>query len=196
MIKRFAAAFLVFASLVAPAHAWEPKERVEAYAIAGTTPRALYRSIGERGPKTSVGNRAIAVTEWKLLWRRDYQKRGDGCELASALPFLTITYKLPRPAEKLSGQTARRWKTFANGIRVHEEGHGVLLQAMTDTIIRETVGLKTLVDDGNCNALRAQVLDRVKVAFDDYRRNSADFDRIEMAPGGNVHKLVLGLLNG
>lgn len=200
---RFAIVSLLFLLLgaahpTAPAMArdWQPTERTQTYAVAGTTPMALYRSIGARGPKTSVGTRAIAVTEWELLWRRDYQRRGDGCVVASALPFLTITYRLPKPAAQLGGETAARWRVFADGIRAHEEVHGVLLQAMTDTIIRETVGLTTAQDDANCNALRARVLDKVKAAFDGYQRDSRDFDRVEMAPGGNVQKLVLGLLNG
>ncbi|MEO1745611.1 MAG: DUF922 domain-containing protein [Pseudomonadota bacterium] len=187
------------AILVAPsagAADWAPTERVDHYSISGTTPHALYQSIGERGPKTSVGSRAIAVTEWDLRWRRDYQRRGEGCVVASALPFLTITYKLPKPASALSGDARRRWSTFSAGIVAHEDVHGVLLRAMTDTIIRETVGLSTANDDGNCNALRARVLEKVAAAYDGYRRDSNAFDRIEMSPGGNVQQLVLGLLNG
>jgi len=189
-------AIALFPFFPALASDWQPTERTEPYAIAGATPQALYQSIGERGPKTSIGTRAIAVTEWELLWRRDYQRKGSGCVLASALPFLTIIYKLPKPASNLSGEMARRWQKFAAGIKVHEEVHGVLLQAMTSTIIRETVGLTTAQDDNNCNSLRAKVLERVKIAYDDYRRDSAQFDRIEMSPGGNVQKLVLGLVNG
>ncbi|MEN0002111.1 MAG: DUF922 domain-containing protein [Pseudomonadota bacterium] len=169
---------------------WQPNESTQTYTIAGTTPMELYRSIGERGPKTAQGNRAIAVTDWDLLWRRDYQKRGAGCILASALPFLTITYKMPKPSANLTGETAQRWQHFYAGIKAHEDVHGVLLQALTSTIIRDTVGLTTESDDGNCNALRAKVLAQVKIAFDAYRRDSDEFDRIEMAPGGNVRSLV------
>ena len=196
MLRFFSCFSFALTAVAAHAADWQPTERTEPYAIAGTTPLALYQSIGERGPKTAIGTRAIAVTEWELLWRRDYQRQGSGCVLASALPFLTIIYKLPKPASNLSAEVSSRWRTFATGIKAHEEVHGVLLQAMTSTIIRETVGLTTAQDDGNCNGLRAKVLEKVKVAYDDYRRDSAEFDRIEMSRGGNVQKLVLGLING
>ena len=192
-----AATCLVLA-LAMPAGAadWKATENTAHYAISGSTPLALYQSIGDKGPKTSTGTRAIALTTWDLKWRRDYQRRDKGCVLASALPFLSITYTLPKPATSQSGATAQSWGNFYAGIKAHELQHGAMLKTMTQAIINQTVGLATQSDDGNCNQLRANVLKNVKAAFDSYTRQSREFDRVEMSKGGNVHQLVLALVNG
>ncbi|RUV29867.1 DUF922 domain-containing protein, partial [Mesorhizobium sp. M1A.T.Ca.IN.004.03.1.1] len=72
---------------------WQPVEKIETYAISGQTVEALYVSIGDRGPmigKDSAGNgrRAIAQTNFKLTWQRDYQPQGNACVLRTARPKL------------------------------------------------------------------------------------------------------------
>lgn len=191
-------ATIAFLALVTPSLAadWKATETEKHYAIKGTTPLALYKSIGENGPVIKGNRRTMAITTWDLKWRRDYQRKGNGCVLASALPFLKINYELPKPAQKLSGQTAARWEVFYDGIVTHEHQHGAMLRNMTQVIINETVGLTTEQDDGNCNKLRAKVLENVKASFDAYTRQSNAFDRDEMSNGGNVQQLVLGLVRG
>lgn len=192
------AATIALLALATPTFAaeWKPTEQNVHYAISGTTPLALYTSIGEKGPELRGKRRAIAHTTWDLKWRRDYQKQAQGCVLASALPFLKIIYTLPKPASKLSGVVNARWKRFYDGIVVHEHQHGVMIRQMTQTIIDETVGLTTAQDDGNCTELRAKVLATVKTQFENYTSRSFAFDREEMTRGGNVQQLVLGLVNG
>ena len=73
---------------------------MKTYAVSGTSGPELYASIGERGPAASIG-RAIAHTNFKLTWTRDYQTRGSDCVLATARPKLTITYTLPKASQKL-----------------------------------------------------------------------------------------------
>lgn len=192
---------LVFIALLASAYPtlaadWKPSQQNVHYAISGKTPLALYQSIGEKGPKLKGNRRVIAHTTWDLKWRRDYQKQAQGCVLASALPFLKIIYTLPKPSSKLTGAVRTRWNAFYDGIVVHEHQHGVMIRQMTQTIIDETVGLTTSQDDKNCNKLRAKVLATVKTQFDNYTLQSRAFDRDEMSNGGNVQKLVLGLVNG
>ncbi len=80
------------------------------------------------------------MTNWDLRWRRNYQPKGDGCTLVSALPLVKITYTLPKPSQKLSGVTAQRWGIFAEGIAAHERHHGDLIKALAGKIIDETVG--------------------------------------------------------
>lgn len=174
---------------------WQPTETTKYYAISGTSGPSLYASIGDKGPEPSIGVRAIAYTSWDLKWRRNYQPRGDGCALVSALPFLSITYTLPKPSQNLSGLTARNWKVFSDGMVEHENFHGVLLRQMTDRIIADTVGLRT-GNDAGCKAIRKQVLAKVKTAFENYSKQSSEFDRVDMSPGGHVHGLILQLVNG
>ena len=95
---------------------WQPNHITKTYPVSGTTPIELYTSIGENGPVIGDGRRTIATTVWDLKWRRNYQPEGSACVLKSALPFLTVITTLPKPKAKLSGETARRWSAFADGI--------------------------------------------------------------------------------
>ena len=185
---------LAFAILPAHAQSWQPREVTKSYAVTGATGPELYASIGQRGPLIGK-TRAIALTNWDLKWRRDYKADGNACVLKSAVPVLTITYALPKPAAKLTGSASANWTTFSDGIAAHERVHGRDIIAMVDEIIAATVGLRE-ENDAGCKAIRAEVLSRVKAANEAYKAKSRAFDSIEMAQGGNVHSLILGLVNG
>jgi predicted secreted Zn-dependent protease len=192
-MRRFVFALAV---LAVPAHAadWKPVERVKRYSISGATAPELYAAIGISGPL--IGKvRTIALTEWDLKWRRDYRPDGTACVLKSAKPFLTITTTLPKPAANLLDPTARLWKAFIDGIAAHEKVHAADISAMTDGIIAATAGL-TVQNDPHCKLIRAEVLKIVKAANEDYKARSRAFDQVEMAKGGNVQLLILGLVNG
>jgi len=180
----------------ASAQDWTATEVTKPYVIAGSTGIELYQSIGERGPATSNGSRAIAHTTWDLKWRRNYQPQPDGsCKLVSAKPFVTITYTLPRAPAKLSGAAAGHWNTFINGITAHEKEHGRMIRDMVGEVIATTVGL-TVAGDGKCQKIRKQIETPLIAARDAYRARSRAFDKVEMSEGGNVHRLILGLVNG
>jgi predicted secreted Zn-dependent protease len=186
----------LFAALPVAAHAqWKPVERVEPYAISGRTGPDLYASIGERGPKAGIG-RAIAVTNFKLTWQRDYQPQPDGaCTLVSARPKLIISYHLPKPSEKLPEPVATNWKVFAEGVRKHEAVHGEMIVAMVKEIEAFTVGL-SVPDDPACKKIRARMTERLSQISQAQRQKSRDFDRVEMSEGGNIHQLILAFVNG
>lgn len=174
---------------------WKPVERVETYAISGRTGPALYASIGERGPKAGVG-RAIAFTNFKLTWQRDYQPQPDGaCTLVSARPKLIISYHLPKPSEKLPEPVATNWKVFAEGVRKHEAVHGEMIIAMVKEIEAFTVGL-SVPDDPACKKIRTRMTERLDQISRAQRQKSRDFDRVEMSDGGNIHQLILAFVNG
>ncbi|WP_377293442.1 DUF922 domain-containing Zn-dependent protease [Rhizobium sp. SG2393] len=176
----------------ADAAGWSPQETVAPYAIDGQTGIDLYRSIGEKGP--AIGpTRAIAHTTFKLTWRRDYQQRGADCVLASAVPKLVITYTLPKPRRKLTGEVAVRWKTFIDGIAAHERVHGADIIAMVRAIERESVGL-TAVNDPGCRKIRQDLTERLGRLSNEQRAKSRAFDQVEMSDGGNVQRLILALV--
>lgn len=190
--------------LVAMAAAWAPAaaadwtatEQVKPYKVSGRTGIALYESIGARGPLLGGSSRAIAATTFDLKWRRDYQPQPDGsCRLVDAIPFLTIVYSWPEPSQKLAEPTASLWKTFIEGIRRHERVHGEHMREMTQRILDTTVGL-TVADDPKCEKIRQEILKPLAAASEEQRRRSRDFDKAEMSDGGNVHQLILGLVNG
>lgn len=174
---------------------WKPVEKDVPYAISGKTGPDLYASIGERGPKAGIG-RAIAFTNFKLTWQRDYQPQPNGaCTLVSARPKLIISYNLPKPSEKLPEPIATNWKTFIDGVRKHELVHGEMIVAMVKEIEAFTVGL-SVPDDPNCKKIRTRITERLAGISQAQRQKSRDFDRVEMGDGGNVHQLILTFVNG
>lgn len=189
---------LIAACFMTPANAaradWKPVERTETYAISGKTGIALYRSIGEKGPKVGVG-RAIAFTNFDLKWSRDYVPKDGGCTLVSARPHLIITYLLPKPSADLPAATRKLWETFIEGVRAHERVHGEIITDITRKIEAVSIGL-TMQDDPDCNKTRAELQRLLVPIAAELKQRSRDFDRTELSEGGNVHQLVLGLVNG
>lgn len=175
---------------------WQASEVIETYAIAGRTGPALYESIGQRGPKVRDGKvRAIAHTNFKLTWSRKYVPKDGACTLVSAVPKLIITYTLPKPAEKLPAAVAAGWKTFIAGIRDHEKVHGELIRQMTKEIEAATVGM-SVAGDPKCVKIRAELQKRLTAVYETYKQRNRDFEHAEMGSGGNVQRLILGLVNG
>lgn len=173
---------------------WKPSERVETYAISGASPIELYRSIGERGPKAGAG-RAIAFTDFKLTWTRNYVPQPDGaCTLVSAVPKLTIIYRLPKPSGKLSADLQRRWNVFIDGVQRHEKVHGQMILDLVRKIEATSVGF-SVGNDPKCSEIRRQLTEKLAALSQEQRQRSRDFDRVELTDGGNVHQLILAFVN-
>jgi predicted secreted Zn-dependent protease len=185
-----------FTILPMAAHAeWQAIEKVETYAISGKSGPELYASIGERGPIIRGKVRTIAYTDFKLLWSRKYAVKDDACVMVSAVPHLTIIYRLPKPAEKLSGSSRTNWETFFNGLRDHEKVHGQMIKEFVKNIEAATVGM-TVADDAKCVKIKSELNKRLTELFQAHQQRNRDFDRVEMSEGGNIHQLILGLVNG
>jgi predicted secreted Zn-dependent protease len=190
--------FLLACLLLMPAAArgeWRAVEKTETYAITGQSGPELYASIGERGPQVGGLGRAIAHTSFKLTWRRKYEERDGACVLASALPKLTITYTLPKLTGKLPANIEAHWQTFIAGVRKHELVHGDFIKEMVSAIEAATVGL-TVADDPQCRKIKSEMTKRLGEISRTQRQKSRDFDRAELSDGGNVHQLILNLVNG
>lgn len=169
-------------------------EEVKTYAISGQSGAELYASIGQHGPKAGV-SRAIALTNFKLTWSRNYQPSGGGCTLVSARPKLVLTYTLPKPSGKLPASLQKRWDVFIEGVRRHEKVHGDIIKEMVATIEATTIGL-SVPNDPKCQKIRKEIITPLSAASNAQRQKSRDFDRLEFGNGGNVHQLVLDLVNG
>jgi predicted secreted Zn-dependent protease len=193
MVGGLAAAFLMAAPVFAAE--WKAVEREAPYLVQGTTGPELYASIGERGPEVGGLTRTIAHTTFKLTWTRDYQPRDGGCVLAGAKPKLVITYTLPKPASRLSGTVRSNWESFISGVRDHEKVHGEMIKEMVREIERISVGL-TIENDPDCRKIRQELTARLAAISQEQRRKSRDFDRVELGDGGNIHQLILRLVNG
>lgn len=174
---------------------WQATEVVQSYAITGKTGPELYASIGERGPGIGGKGRAIAVTNFKLTWTRKYEPQGNACVLVSARPKLTITYVLPKPAQRLPAAMAGKWDSFIAGVHKHELVHGDLIKDMVKKIEAVSVGLSA-AGDPKCQKIRAKLTEHLGELSRAQRQQSRDFDRAELSDGGNIHQLVLALING
>ncbi len=175
---------------------WQPVEQIQTYPVTGDSGVDLYASIGERGPKIGREVRAIAHTNFKLTWTRDYRPQPDGaCTLVSARPKLIITYTLPKPASALSPELKKKWDVFIEGVRKHELLHGVIITDMVKEIERVSVGL-TVADDPKCAKIRTELTAKLGEISKAQQKRSNDYDRMEMSEGGNVHQLILQFVNG
>ncbi len=196
-MKRTICALLTVLALPAASAVADPVvavEKVEAYPVSGTTGIELYRSIGERGPKSRNG-RAIAVTDYRLTWTRRYVPEKSGCRLAVAEPHLTIITRLPKPSDKLPAGTRAAWQPFIAGITAHEKVHGGIIRETVEAIRTQTAGV-TVPNDPGCRKIRTEVTKRVTVLADRMHQKNRDFDATEMGKGGNVQRLILALVNG
>ena len=194
------AAFLagLFLTVLAPdsgafAQDWQAVERVEPYTVQGTTGLEIYQSIGARGPKLGVA-RVIAHTGFKLTWTRKYERIGDACVITVNRPKLIITYTLPKLKSKLSGPLKGRWDTFLAGVTAHEKVHGDFIKDMVKEIEAMSVGMR-VENDPKCQKIRPQLQARLGELSDAQRARSRDFDKTELSDGGNVHSLILQLVD-
>ncbi len=179
----------------AQARDWQPAERIETYRVEGATGIDLYRSIGARAPSAGVGQ-AIAFTDFELLWSRDYQNRPDGsCVLATARPSLTIVYRWPQAPSGLAPDVAASWARFITGVERHERVHGDHVIEMTEKIQAFSTGLNAEADP-TCDKVRAKLQAFLATMAAERLARARDFDRAEMSDGGNVHALILALVNG
>lgn len=172
---------------------WKAVERVEPYAVTGSTGLEIYQSIGEHGPKLGIA-RVIAHTGFKLTWTRKYERIGNTCVITVNRPKLVITYTLPRLKSKLSGPLKGRWDTFIAGVTAHEKVHGDFIKDMVKQIEAMSVGMR-VENDPKCQKIRPQLQTRLGELSDAQRARSRDFDQTELSDGGNVHQLILQLVD-
>ncbi|MDX3972922.1 DUF922 domain-containing Zn-dependent protease [Shinella sp.] len=192
MRAAFLLAGLLFAGS-ASAQDWQAAERVEPYTVQGATGLEIYQSIGARGPKLGVA-RVIAHTGFKLTWTRKYERQGDACVITVNKPKLVITYTLPKLTSKPAEPLKSRWDTFITGVTAHEKVHGDFIKEMVKQIEAVSVGM-TVENDPNCKKIRPQLQAKLGELSNAQRARSRDFDQVELNDGGNVHQLILQLVD-
>ncbi len=174
---------------------WAPVEQVKTYTVNGSSGIELYSEIGEKGPLVGGKFRTIAHTDFKLLWSRNYQPQPDGsCVLVSARPSLTLIYTLPRASSSLPGHLKAKWDAFSEGVRRHERVHGDMIVEMVKEIEAVSVGLAVAADP-KCARIRQELTAKLGEISRRNRERHRDYDKVEMNNGGNVHQLILNLVN-
>jgi predicted secreted Zn-dependent protease len=73
--------------------------------------------------------------------------------------------------------------------------HGGSIKDMVRTIEDFSVGF-TVADDPGCKKIRTELTKRLAAASAAQRKQGRDFDREEFNDGGNMHRLILDLVNG
>lgn len=180
--------------VTASARDWQPVEQIKTYAITGKTGAELYEAIGARAPQAG-GGLAIAHTSFKLTWTRTYTPQGSACAITVAKPKVIITYTLPKPANKLSADVGASWGRFIAGVEKHERVHGTFIQDLVQQIQDFSLGLR-VENDPSCQKIRQVLTARLGELSKAERAKNVEFDRVELSPGGNVHQLILALVNG
>ncbi len=178
----------------AAARDWQAIEQIKTYAVTGKTGAELYESIGARAPKAGNGL-AIAHTSFKLTWTRTYEPQGSACTITVAKPRLIITYMLPKPASRLSSEVASSWVRFIDGVEKHERVHGEFIKELVQQIQDFSLGLR-VENDPSCQKIRQVLTARLGELSKAERAKNVEFDQVELSPGGNVHQLILALVNG
>jgi predicted secreted Zn-dependent protease len=174
---------------------WAPTEQVKTYTVTGSSGIELYSQIGEKGPLVGNQLRTIAHTDFKLLWSRDYRPQPDGsCTLVSARPSLTLIYTLPRAAKSLPEHLRAKWDVFSEGVRRHERVHGDMIVEMVREIEAVSIGL-SVPDDPKCAKIRKELTAKLGEISRRNRERHREYDKVEMNNGGNVHQLILNLVN-
>ena len=121
------AAFLIAnAAAAAELEAPDIQDTVEYRDITGNSEDALAAALKQVGTTSANGDRFAASTRWQLRWNfRVEQQPGASCQLASAKTELDIHMTLPRwmPPQNARPALVKRWSTFADALRKHEDGH-------------------------------------------------------------------------
>ena len=111
------------------------------------------------------------------------------------MPRLVITYTLPKAPAGLAADVDASWKTFIAGVEAHERVHGDYIEELTRQIEAVTVGL-SVADDPGCRKIRRELTNRLAPLAAMHRERNSSYDRAELSQGGNVHQLILNLVNG
>ncbi|MEP9371046.1 DUF922 domain-containing protein [Mesorhizobium sp. KR1-2] len=169
--------------------------KTETYPVSGTTSNAIMQSMNRGGPREGLQARAMAATRYDVHWNMNWDKSGGACHLRSATPTLSLTYRFPKLASRVSPDLKQRWDRFMVGVRTHEQVHGKIAQDMANAAQSALTGISNN-NDPNCTKSQAEVQRRVKGVYSEYEGRQRGFDAKEHRPGGNVERLVGDFMRG
>ncbi len=166
--------------------------KTETYAVTGDTGEALLRAMDRNGPRHGLLARAMAQTRYKVDWKFEWLTSAGGCRLKAAHGALSITYRYPALAKRVSPALDRRWKTFMSGVRKHEEMHGRIAGQMMAATHKSISGTTT-ANDRRCVKAQRKVERAIDRVYGDYEARQARFDEKEHRNGGAVDSLLAKL---
>ena len=169
--------------------------KTETYAISGDSGVALMKAMDRQGPRHGFLTRAIAQTRYTVNWTLKWKQAGRACSLEDARADLSIGYRYPKLARKVSPALGRSWTRFLSGVRKHEEMHGRIARDMVSAADR-AVRRVTFKDDPSCRKAQKEVSKRVAATYATYEARQRTFDAKEHSAGGTVDRLVEWLIHG
>jgi predicted secreted Zn-dependent protease len=167
--------------------------KTEYYQISGKTGQALLDAMDRTGPKHGFLTRAIAQTRYSMHTTADWRQLNGVCRSHNVKVNLAITYVYPRPVAKFDARLARRWGHFMAGVVTHEKKHGQIAQEMAVAAAR-TISKMAVRDRPNCPNVQRLMKSKVNAVVAEYERRQERFDNQEHRNGGNIDRLVGGLL--
>lgn len=195
-LLRFCGVSMVaLAAGVTMAAAEKIKVKTQTYSISGASGAELYQSMVRHGPRHGFVSRAIAQTSYTVEWQAEVLAVGTTCRVVRANPVLSITYTYPQPGRAISAEMSRRWQRFMKGVKRHEQTHGSIARQMVRAAEVSVRGLKVANDPG-CRKTRAEVKKRADTVYAAFEARQLKFDAKEHRDGGNIDKLILGLVKG
>jgi predicted secreted Zn-dependent protease len=168
-------------------------EQVKHYQITGTNGLALLRDMDGRGPKHGFLTRAIAQTAYSVAWKIEWAQTRGACRVKSVDGKLSVTYKFPQVAGKLSPHMQRRWRVFFAGVKRHERTHGDLARRMASAT-EKSIRKATVQNDPGCRKTRSKAKRLMADIYADYEARQVRFDVKEHSDGGAVERLIDALV--
>jgi predicted secreted Zn-dependent protease len=154
----------------------EIRDTIEYRDIIGNSEDALAAALKQVRATSKNGDRFAASTRWQLRWNfRVEQHPGERCELASAKTELDVHMTLPRwmPPQNAPPALVKRWNTFADALRKHEEGHRDIAiegaRAITDSA-------SAVAAESDCATLKKNLSRAAEATLQKYRSNESSYD--------------------
>lgn len=165
-----------FAASAAELEAPDIQDSIEYRDITGSSADALATALRQVGTSNENGDRFAASTRWQLRWNfRVEQHPGKSCELASAKTELDIHMTLPRwmPPKGASPVLVKKWNTFADALRKHEDGHrDIAIEAAR--VVTDRAGAAQ--SESDCATLKKRLERIADDTLREYRDKESSYD--------------------
>jgi predicted secreted Zn-dependent protease len=170
------AAFFATCAAAAELEAPDIQDSIEYRDIVGNSQDALAAALKQVGATNANGDHFAANTRWQLRWNfRVEQHPGASCGLASAKTELDIRMTLPRwmPPKNASPALVKKWNTFADALRKHEDGHrDIAVEAAR--VVTDRVGAAQSEND--CATLKQRLQRIADDTLREYRDKESSYD--------------------
>jgi predicted secreted Zn-dependent protease len=149
-------------------------ERLERYAISGSTPSDLRREMNSKGFRDNGGQIFDGYTRWDITWRYRYNNFGNACAIVSVATRVTVTITLPKWDGEITADndTRSQWSRYLAALELHERGHRQLAIDAAKEIDRVISGM-----NGKCSTLEARANGAGDAILNRYRQLQLDYDR-------------------